>query len=121
MMWDPNADEMLGDSGIKKVPHPGHIVIFNSSKTGLLESVFPTALKIGTTKLLTIRGYNLYSKAKSGRCTFTPHDRSFGVDVPESTAATAIDASSPHFGERHEPSVVRLFGHNFAPAYAYKD
>eukprot|EP00962_Isochrysis_galbana_P032719 scaffold10800_cov73-Isochrysis_galbana.AAC.1 len=33
----------------------------------------------------------------------------------------AIDDSDPRFGERHHPSVVQLYGHNFAPAYAYKD
>jgi len=176
MMWDPDPD-YLGNTDIKKVPHPGHIIIYNSSKTGLLESVFPTALKIGTKQILTVRGYNLFAKARTGRCYFTPHDRSFGIATPDPTPATAIDAehvqceaphatepqtlsmsleldghaggfeaapgplgdghltlsffdpsyppmiddSDPHFGERHHPSVVRLYGHNFGPAYAYKD
>ena len=176
MMWDPNPD-FIGDTEIQKVPHPGHIIIFNSSQTGLLESVFPTALRIGTKTLLTVRGYNLFARARTGWCYFTPHDRSFGVPTPDPTPATAIDAehvqceaphatepqtlslsieldghsggfraapgplgdghltlsffdpsyppsiddSYPHFGERHSPSSVRLYGHNFGPAYAYKD
>lgn len=92
MMWDPTPD-FLGDTDIAKVPHPGHVVIFNSSLTGMLESLFPTALKIGSVNaLLTIRGYNLFSKKRTGRCTFTPHDRSFGVAAPLPTPATAIDA-----------------------------